>query len=124
MVRWMSNRSVFSPYLSLVAVGRPREADEGTAGAHGLAAQLDIGRDVARDVGRGRFEAQELLNGVGDERPVLDQLASLVRVLRQNLAHPADEAIGRLVPRTGDHAHVDEDLVGVSLRRIPFSSSN
>ena len=68
-------------------------------------------RDVAPDVRRGRLEAQELLDGVRDERAVLDQLAALVGVLGQHLAGPADQPGGGLVAGAGHDVDVGEHLV-------------
>ncbi len=58
--------------------------------------------DVAADVGRGRLEAEQLLDGVRDQRAVLDELAALVGVVGEHLAGPADEPGGGLVAGAGD----------------------
>ena len=73
--------------------------------------ELDVLGDVAADVRRRRLEAEQLLDGVRDERRVLDQLAALVGVLGQHLAGPADEAGGGLVAGAGDDGDVGEELV-------------
>ncbi len=58
------------------------------------------------------FVAQEFLDGVRDERAVLEDLSALVGVLGQYLAHPAEQPTGRLHAGAGDHGDEREDLVG------------
>ena len=53
--------------------------------------------DIPCDVWGGRLEAQELLNGIGDECVILDQLATLIRMFCKYLPHPTNEAIRGLV---------------------------
>ena len=60
---------------------------------------------------RGRLVAQELLDGVGDQRAVRHQLAALVGMAAEDLAGEADQAGRRLVPGPGQQADVAEDLV-------------
>ena len=74
--------------------------------------------DVAGLHGRWRLVAQELLNGVGDERGIRRQLAALVGMAAEDLPGEADEPCRRLVPRPGQQSDVGEDLVvGQGARR-------
>ena len=107
MFRWMSKRSRVGE-AALVAVGGADEEEHGAAGRHGLAVELDVLGDVAADVRTRRLEAQELLDGVRDERRVLDQLAPLVGVLGEHLARPADQPGGGLVAGAGDDGDVGQ----------------
>ena len=68
--------------------------------------------------GRWRLVAEQLLNGVGDQRAVRHQLGALVGMAAEHLAGEADQAGRRLVPRPGQQADVAEDLlVGERARR-------
>ncbi len=96
---------------ALVAVGCAHEQEHRAALRHGRAVALHRLRHVPAHVRRGRLEAQELLDRVGDERGVVDQLATLVGVLSEHLARPPDEARGRLVAGAGDDGDVGEDLL-------------
>ena len=97
--------------LAVVAVGRADEHHHHAALGHRLAVVLDVAGDVAGHVRRGRLEAQQLLDGLRDQRRVLDELAALVGVFGQNLAGPADQPRGGLVARAGDHVEVDEQFL-------------
>ena len=76
----------------VVAVGRADEEQHDAALGHRVAVELDVAGDVPADVRRRRLEAEELLDRVGDERRILDELAPLVGVLGEHLAGPADQA--------------------------------
>ena len=75
---------------ALVTVGRGDHQEHGAPGRNGLAVVLDLLGDVTGDMWARRLEPQELLDGVGHEGAVVDQLAALVRVLGKDLAHPAE----------------------------------
>ena len=60
-----------------VAVGGPREADHGAAGRHGPVVQFDVVCDVAGDVWRRRLKAQKFLDGIGDERAILEPVGDV-----------------------------------------------
>ena len=97
--------------VALVPVGRAVEQDHDAALGHRLAVVLDVTLDVAGLHRRRRLVAQQLLDGVGDERAVRHQLAALVGMAAEDLAGPADEPGRRLVPGAGQQADVGEDLV-------------
>ena len=78
---------------------------------HGLAVPLGVGSDQAGLDGRRRLEAEDLLDGVGNEARVGHQLVALIGMLGQELARPADEPGGGLVPSSGQKADVAEDLI-------------
>ena len=87
-LRWMSNRSPFGKRRS----SRLADADEEqhrAARGHRSARGAPRRGDAAADVRRGRLEAEELLDRVGDERAVVDELATLVGVVGQDLARPS-----------------------------------
>ena len=75
------------------------------------AVPLDVLRDVPAHLHAGGLVAQQLLDGVRDERPVGDELTPLVGVLAQHLAGPAYEAGRRLVAGAGDDRRVEHRLV-------------
>ena len=70
----------------VVAVGRRRRGAASRCPPGPSARGARRPGDVAADVRRRRLEAQELLDGVRDERPVLDQLAALIGMVGQHLA--------------------------------------
>ena len=80
-------------------------------GRHRGAVVLDVAGDVAGQVGAGGLEAQRLLDRVGDERRVGDDLAPLVGMLAQHLAQPPDQPAGGLVAGAGQHLGVGQDLL-------------
>ena len=94
----------------VVTVGGPDEEQHGAACGHRPPVELHVARDVSADVRRGRLEAEDLLDRVGDEREIVDELATLVRVVGQDLARPPDQTRRRLVAGTGDHVQVREEL--------------
>src|SRR6202044_2604878 len=96
--------------VAFVAVGRAVQQHHDAALGHRLAVELDVSGDVTGLHGRGRLEAQQLLDGVVDERPVGHQLGPLVRMATQDLAGEADQAGRGLVPGAGQQADVGEDL--------------
>ena len=57
------------------------------------------------------LEAQDLLDRVRKELPVIHQLPSLVGVLAEHLADPADEAVRRFVARGREDVDEDQDLL-------------
>src|SRR5262249_18217412 len=65
----------------VVAVGGSDEEHHCTARRDGPSVDLDVARDVPGDMGRGRLVAEQLFDRIRDERPILDQLAPLVRVI-------------------------------------------
>src|SRR5262249_26526484 len=75
----------------IVAVGRPVEEHHHAAGRHRLAVILHVPGNRAAGLHGWRLEAQDFLDGVGDQSPVLDQLPALVGMIAQDLATPADE---------------------------------
>ena len=77
----------------------------------GLVVQLDVFGHVPADRGARRFVAEELFDGVGDQRPVGDELASLVGMVGEHFAGPPDEAGRRLVAGAGDHGRVQQRFV-------------
>ncbi len=86
---------------------------------HRLAVELDVPGDVASHVWRGRLEPQQLLDGLRDQRRVLDQLAALVGMLGENLSGPTDQAGGGLVARARDHVDVDQQFLAGQLAGDP-----
>jgi hypothetical protein len=88
--------------VALVAVGRAIEQHHDAALGDHLAVVLDVLGHVAGLDGGGGLVAEELLDGVRDERPVGRDLASLVGVLAEGLAGPADQPGGRLVAGAGE----------------------
>ena len=71
---------------------------------------LDVAGDVAGLHRRRRLIPKRLFDRLRDQRPVLDDLPPLVRMLREELAHPTDQPGGRLVAGAGQQCAVDEDL--------------
>ena len=71
---------------------------------------LGVVRDVAGLHRRRRLVAQRLLDGAGDQRRVGGELAPLIWMVRQQLAHETDEAGGGFVAGTGDHRGVGQHL--------------
>ena len=67
------------------------------------------------DVGRRRFVAQDLLNGIRDQRGIGDELGPLVGMIGQDLGGPADQAGRGLVPGAGEHLEVRQQLVARQL---------
>ena len=123
--RWMSKTSPSGGNWRLVADRGADQHHHHAALGHGLAVVLDVAGDVAGDVRRGRLEAQQLLDGLRDQRRVLDQLAALVGVFGQHLAGPADEPRRGLVARARDDVDVDEQLLAGQLADVtPCSSVN
>ena len=99
------------PELAVVAVGGADQHHHHAALGHGLAVERDVAGHIARHVRRGRLEAQQFLDRLRDQRPVLDQLAALIGVFGENLSRPTDQPGGRLVAGAGDHVEVDQQLV-------------
>ena len=95
----------------LVPIRRTDEKEDGAARRDHLPVDLHVVRDVTPHMGCRRFEAEELLDRVGDERRIVDQLAPLLGVLGKHLSGPSDEAVGGLIAGTGEHVDVNEDLV-------------
>src|SRR4051812_16113606 len=87
--------------LVRVAVGGADQHQERAAGWHPLALELRVLGDGTADMRRGRFEPEDLLDRVPDQRRVLDERMSLVGMLREQLRRPADQPVRRLVPGTG-----------------------
>ncbi|HEY1466757.1 MAG TPA: hypothetical protein VGF11_06865 [Acidimicrobiales bacterium] len=54
---------------------------------------LGIGGDQPSLDGRGRLEAKDLLDGVGNEVGLGNQLVTLIGVFGQELARPADSRV-------------------------------
>ncbi len=69
-----------------------------------------IASDVSRLHGRRCLVAQHLLDRTRDQREIIRQLPTLIRVIRQQLTGEADQTRRRLVARTCDHAGVHEHL--------------
>src|ERR1700741_4291456 len=65
--------------LAVIAVRRPDEHHHDAARGDALAVVFDVAGDVPGNVRRRWFEAQQLLNGRRNQRPVRDQLTPLVR---------------------------------------------
>ena len=97
--------------VALVVVPRRGEQHHHVAGGDRLAVVLDVLRDVPGLHRRRRLVAQRLLDRVRDEAAVVDDLAPFVGVLREQLAHPADEAGGGLVAGAREQPDVAEDLL-------------
>ena len=67
--------------------------------------------DEPTDLWRRRFVAKHLLDRIRHQRPIVDDLAPLVRMIGQGLAHPPDQAACRFVACTSDHREVGQQLV-------------
>ena len=97
--------------LALVAVRRGVQQQHDAVLGDSPAVVLDVGRQDAGLDGRRRLVAEELLDGVGDEAAVLDQLAALVGVVGEDLSGPADQTGGGLVAGPGEQAAVAQYLL-------------
>ncbi len=64
-----------------------------------------------------RLEPEGLFDRSRDERWILDQFPTLVRVLGEHLHEPADQAAGGLVPSAGEQVRVGEHLLAGQLAR-------
>ena len=73
--------------------------------------QLDVTRRASRDVRCGRLVPEDLLDRVGDPGGIRDERSTLVGVIREQLARPADQAVRGLVSRGGQEVDVDQHLV-------------
>ena len=103
--------------LAMVAHSGADQHHHRAALGHGLAVELDIAGDVAGDVRCGRFEAQQLLDRLRNQRRVLDELTALVGVLGQNLACPTDQPRGGFVPRARHHVEIGQQLLAGQVPR-------
>src|SRR4051794_25141010 len=72
---------------------------------------FDVIHDVTGDVRSGWLEAQQLLDGVRDQRAIGDQLPALIRMLAENLAEPAEKAPSRVHTGPRNDYEEGEDLV-------------
>ena len=90
---------------------RPDQEQYGAALGHLLAVEFGVTRDVSPDVRPRRLVTQDLLDGVGDQRVVRGQLAPLLGMLGEQLAGPADQPIGGLVARAGEHIAEDDHFL-------------
>src|SRR5262245_19494488 len=87
--------------LALVAVGRADQAQQGAAGRNFRTVEFRVANDKTGDGGAGRLEAQHLLDRLWNESAVGVNLLPLLRMLGQQLAHPADQPVGGLVAGAG-----------------------
>jgi len=76
--------------LAVVAIGRTDQHHHCAALRHCLPVVGDVPGDITSDMWSRRLEAQQFLDGCGDQRRVFDQLMPLVGMLSQNLAGPTD----------------------------------
>ncbi len=97
--------------VALVPVRGPVQQEHDRPLRHDRAVELDVVLDVPRLGGRGRLQAQDLLDRARDQRRILRQQLALLGVLRQQLHREADQSGGGLVAGSGHHAGVDDDLV-------------
>jgi len=81
--------SILEP--SLVPIGRREHEQQCAARRHRDSVVLDSLGEIAGNVGARGFEPQELFDGISDERAVVDQRSSLVGMLTEQRAHPAEE---------------------------------
>ena len=99
--------------LGLVGVGRSDHDHDLVAGLDRAAVELGVLDGHPGDTHDRRLPAQQLLDGVGDERRVLDQLAPVVGVLGQEREHAVER--GRDGVEAGDEeqeADVQDVLAG------------
>jgi len=75
----------------LVAIRGADQEKYGAACGYFLAIELGVTRDIAPDVRPRRLVAQDLLDRVGDRRRCLDQVASLIRLIRMLREHVAED---------------------------------
>src|SRR5947209_19942728 len=85
---------------TLIAVRRTHDAGDHSAGGDRAAREVHVLDRVAGVLHARRLVAEELLDRVRNEGRVLDELAALVGVVREDLAGPADQLRGGVVPRT------------------------
>ena len=109
---------------AVVAIGGGQDADEHASRGNDLPLELDVFQGEAGHLRPGRFVAEDLLDGIRDERRVLDQVAALVGMIGEDLGRPANELGGGLVPRTRQQRDEREDLLAVRRRVVPVSSTN
>ena len=95
---------------ALVAVRGSVQEQHDRVLRNGLTVVLGIARRIATLNRRWRLEAQHLLDGGGDQRPVVDDLPALVGMVGEKLRREPDQPGGRLVPGPGDHGRVPEHL--------------
>ena len=109
--------------LAFVAPGRTGEQQHLRVRGHDLAVQLDVTRRPPTLDRRRRFEPQQLLDGVGDQRGVGCELGPLVAgcAARTTAALPSRRATVSVPALMMRLANVVASL-GVSLRSRPVSS--
>ncbi len=92
---------------TLVTIGRPgQDHDEGTLPQR-LAMEIDLSRRRTAHVVGDRLVPEDLLHRVGNQSPVFNQEASLVRVVTKQLAGPANGIDRRVTTGTG---YEDEEV--------------
>ena len=109
--RWMSKTSPSGGNWRLVTDGGTDQHHHRAALGHGLAVELHIARHVPGHMRCGWFQAQQLLDRLGDQRRVLDEFTALVGVFGQHLARPADQSRGGLVACARDDVEVDQQFL-------------
>ncbi len=77
--------------VTFVAIRRGEHQQQCAARGHGFSVKVDIFRDPPGDVGSGRFEAQQFLDGGRDQRRIVNEIPALVRVFAEHLAHPPEQ---------------------------------
>ena len=105
--------------VSLVAVRRRDEQRHDAARGNRLAVPLGVARRVATRLERRRLEAQHFLDRVRHEGRIVDEHLSLVGMLGQHLAAPADQSAGGVVAGRGDDVDVGEQLLAGQAARRP-----
>ena len=88
--------------LALVAAGRAGEQQDLRVRGHDLAVELDVARRPPALHRRRRLVAQQLLDGVRDQRGVGRELGALVRVRGEHDRGVAEQARDRLGARADD----------------------
>ena len=125
-VRSMDVERVPVGKATIVPVGRADEEEHHASRGHRRAVNGEIlAGDAPSHVGRRGLKAEDLLDGVRNQRTVLDELSPLIRMVRQHLGGPSDETSRRLVSGAGQDLEVGQQFVpGQASRTVPVSSAN
>ena len=105
--------------VALISVGGGKHQQQGAACWHDLAVEGHIvGGDIASYMRARRLVSEQLLDGRGDQRGILGQFFSLVRMFGQDLAHPSEKAAGRLHACAGNDGQEDDEFLLGQLPRV------
>ena len=94
----------------LVTVGCAHQTEQGAACRHGLLLELGVAYDEAGNARTRGLVPEQLVDGIGCQRGMIDQHATLVGIVGQHLPHPPDEPHRRLVAGRADDVDVGQDF--------------